>query len=433
VPANKWQEFSDLMKSRGVEASIIGKFTNSGKCQVDYNGQSIMDIELEFLHNGLPVRQLQTKKPSAEWSTVNGQGSTEMKNDNSVHRSPFTVHLLKLLCSLNHSSNEFISQQYDHEVQGISVIKPLQGRGRVNGDVAVLRPVLKSQKGVVLSYGLCPEYTDINAYDMAANAIDMAIRSAIATGADMDKIAILDNFCWCSSNEPERLYQLKESARACYDYAVAYGTPFISGKDSMFNDFKGYDAQGNAIKISALPTLLISAISVIDDHRKVVSIDLKVPGDLLYVLGNENAIQSPKVDAIKNLKLYRNLQNAINKGLVASSLSIGKGGLAIALTRQAMAAKLGVEIKYASDKLFSESSGRILVSINPTKKAGFEACFSEDQFVCIGSVQEDNIIIRELNNNIILDLPVDEALEAYRSRFANYLYQAKDANLAGVN
>ncbi len=423
VPASKWQEFNELMKSRDVEATVIGKFTNSGKCQVTYLGQTIMDIELEFLHDGLPKRQLETKKPSDDW----------FKKNNSVKRAvantDLQAQILNLLRSPNYSSQEFISQQYDHEVQGISVIKPLQGKGRVNGDVAVIRPVLKSKKGVILSYGLCPEYIS-DSYQMAANAIDAAIRSAIAAGADMDKIAILDNFCWCSATEAERLYQLKDSARACYDYAVAYGTPFISGKDSMFNDFKGYDVNANHIKISALPTLLISAISVIEDHRKVVSMDLKIPGDLLYVLGADT--NSLVVDAATNMRLYRNLQAAINKGLVASGLSIGKGGLAMALTRKTMAAKLGVEIKYENDQLFNEGSGRILVSVDPNKRAQFEACFNIAEFKQIGLVKGKNILIRD-NNNVILDLNIDEALQAYRSRFAGYLYNAKDESLVGIS
>ncbi len=423
VPHGKWQEFSELMKSRDVEATIIGKFTNSGKCEVAYKGQTIMDIELEFLHNGLPMRQLQTRKPSNHWLAVNNNYPATTQSIGATEK------LLSLLKEANHSSNEFISQQYDHEVQGISVIKPLQGRGRVNGDVAVIRPVLKSQKGVILSYGLCPEYVG-DSYQMAANAIDTAIRSVIATGGDMEKIAILDNFCWCSSNEPERLYQLKEAARACYDYAIAYGAPFISGKDSMFNDFKGYDADTNPIKISALPTLLISAISVIDDHRKVVSMDLKVPGDLLYVLGADT--DNLEVSATKNIQLYRNLQEAISKGLVASSLSIGRAGLAMAVTRKAMAGKLGVEIKYKSADLFTECPGRILVSIDPNKKAEFDSCFDASALREIGVIKGNNIVISE-DNNIILDLSVDEALEAYRSKFAGYLYKSKETKLAGVS
>ncbi len=450
VHPTKWEEFSRLMKSRDVEATIIGKFTDSGKAQVSYQGQTIMDIELEFLHNGLPGRQLETRKPSQEWLRANSQGTME----NVIARSrgaelneeglELNAKLLDLLRNPNYSSHEFISQQYDHEVQGNSVIKPLQGRGRVNGDVAVIRPRLKSNKGVVLSYGLYPEYID-DSYQMAANAIDMALRSAVAAGADIEKTAILDNFCWCSGNEPERLYQLKDAARACYDYAVAYGTPFISGKDSMFNDFKGYDASGKPIKISALPTLLISAISVIEDHRQVVSMDLKVEGDLIYLLGDdasENGViarsgeavtwRSPSVDAIKNLKLYKNLQSAISKGLIASSQSVSRGGLAIALTKKTMAGTMGVEIEYAGERLFTEVPGRILVSIDPTKKIAFEECFKENEFKCIGSVKGKAVVVYDKNKKV-LELSIDGALQAYRSKFASYLYQAENAALAGVS
>ena len=193
VPKEKWDEFSSLMKRRGVEATVIGEFTDSGKCVVDYEGKRVMDVEMDFLHNGLPPRPMKT--------TFTKQRHEE------PDFSPLenlTQSLHQMLGRQNIASFEFISQQYDHEVQGGSVIKPLQGRGRINGDATITKPVLDSMKGVVLSQGINPSYSDIDTYHMAAAAIDTAIRNAIAVGASLDRIALLDNFCWCSSNEPER-------------------------------------------------------------------------------------------------------------------------------------------------------------------------------------------------------------------------------------
>jgi len=208
-------------------------------------------------------------------------------------------------------------------VQAGSVMKPLVGKGRINSDATVIRPVLESRKAVVIAQGINPVYSRIDCYWMAAAAIDSAIRKAIAVGAKIDKLALLDNFCWCSSDEPERLGQLKDAAKGCYDFAKQFGTPFISGKDSMFNDFKGYNQKGKKVKISIDPTLLISSIGIIDDVNKVVSMDVKVKGDIVYVLGetldelggseyfcmlsdNGESIGSkvPKVDAKKNKKLF---------------------------------------------------------------------------------------------------------------------------------
>jgi phosphoribosylformylglycinamidine synthase len=275
VPKEKWKEFSNLMKRRGVEATVVGEFTNSGKCIVEYQGQKVMDVDMDFLHDGMPPRPMKTtyKRLVNEEPFI-----PELEN--------LTSTLLSMLERLNIAGFEFISQQYDHEVQGGSVIKPLQGKGRINGDATITRPLLNSKKGVVISQGINPAYSDIDTYHMAACAIDTAVRNAIAVGANLEKLALMDNFCWCSSDEPERLGQLKSAVKACYDYSIAFGTPFISGKDSMFNDFKGFDAEGNPIKISVPPTLLVSSIGVMENSEKAISLEAKFEGDLVYVIGD---------------------------------------------------------------------------------------------------------------------------------------------------
>jgi len=405
VPKSKWSKFAKLMKDRGVEATIIGKFTNTGKCVVEYKGRKILDLSMEFLHNGLPKNQLTTTPYIHTYSDpILPKGFSRTKV------------LEELLATKNISGFSFISEQYDHEVQASSVLKPLSGRGRINTDAQVFRPVLKSEKGVVLSSGVCPSYSDINTYHMASCALDTAVRNAVACGAKMSHLAIMDNFCWCSSNDKERLAELVDAVRACYDNAISYGTPFISGKDSMFNDFKGYNENGDKVVISVPPTLLISAISVMPDLYKTVSPEFKNNGDIIYLLGetddelgaseyykmlakkeNNNAIGNnvPKVILEKNLKTYLVLEKVIEKELIASSLSVTFGGLGIALAKASIGGMLGCRVSVkdlpgnvtsVDAKLFSESQGRILASVSPKNTASFEKIMQDIAFVKLGKV-----------------------------------------------
>jgi phosphoribosylformylglycinamidine synthase len=227
-----------------------------------------MELDMDFMHHGNPIRSQKSKNVPARLSTP--KPILFKKYDNKIE----TV-LIDLLQLGNIGSTEFISSQYDHEVQGVSVTKPLHGKGRVNASASVSRPSTSTQKGIVLSQGLCPTYSDLDTYHMAASAIDQAIRNTVAIGGNPDYLALLDNFCWCSSFEPQRLYELKKAAQACYDYATQFGTPFISGKDSMFNDFKGFDAKGNPVAISVPPTLLVSSISVVEQVEHAVTLDFK--------------------------------------------------------------------------------------------------------------------------------------------------------------
>jgi len=441
VPKNKWSEFSELMRRRDVAAIVIGEFNDSGKCAVEYEGETVMDIDMKFLHDGLPQRPMMTeyvRKTHEEPDFLALEDLTE------------SLHFM--LARKNIASFEFISMQYDHEVQGGSILKPLQGRGRINGDATVIRPVLNSRRAVVLSQGINPSYGDIDTYHMAACSIDTAIRNAVCAGASLKHLALLDNFCWCSSNEAERLGQLKEAARACYDYAVAFGTPFISGKDSMFNDFKGYDEKGNPIKISVPPTLLVSSLGVIEDSTKVVSLDAKVEGDVVYVLGETSdhlggseyfavvgknlrrkeyiGNNVPKVDAEKNKRLYFALSQCIEEGLVASAQSVHRGGLAVALTKTAMGGLLGMNISLRSlpgdftrddFALYSESQGRIVVTVDPRYAERFERIMEGNVSARIGTVRGDNLFVVEgKNGREIIRTDLDKMLESYKGTFRGY-------------
>ena len=441
VPPEKWERFRELMERRGVEATVIGEFTNSGKCVVDYNQQRVMDVEMEFLHHGLPPRPLK----STYTKVVHEEPTLQPLED-------LTQVFHEMLGRLNIASFAFIAQQYDHEVQGGSVIKPLQGRGRVNGDATVTRPLLDSQKGVVISQAMNPSYSDIDTYHMAASAIDTAIRNAIAIGVDLEHLALLDNFCWCSPDDPERLGQLKEAARACHDYAIAFGTPWISGKDSMHNDFKGFDKDGKPVKISVPPTLLVSSLGVIDNVRNAVSLDAKVEGDLVYVLGRTdqelggseyfalvgeqergkryigNAV--PQVDAQRNKTLYSALTQCIHEGLVASAQSVHRGGLAVALAKTALGGRLGMDVsleqlpgQVARDDvaLFSESQGRLVVTVAPQYQTQFEQRMQGNTFAAIGKVTGSDVFrVRGITGRTIVDANITTMVPAYTETFRGF-------------
>ncbi len=434
VPKSKWRKFEKLLKSRGVEAWVIGEFNKSGKCVVKYKGKTVMDLDLEFLHNGLPKRQ--------QLTTYNLQLTEE---PNIPVPKDLTKTFLGMLDRLNITSYDFISTQYDHTVQGTAVTYPVQGKGRVNSEAHVVKPVYESDKGLVLSQGMYPSYSEIDPYNMAASSIDTAVKNAIVAGADPGKIALLDNFCWCSSNEPKRLGQLINACRAVYDVAVAYGTPYISGKDSMFNDFKGYDEKGKEIKISIPPTLLISSIGITENVMDAVTIDFKMEGDLIYVLGETfdeaggseyfkslGALgnTTPKVDTTKNLKLYKAYAKALKQGLIVSGIGINIGGLGVALAKSALAGDVGVDInlkdlpgKVSREDLalYSQSQGRILVSINPKNKSKFEQTLKGNALSEIGKVTKGGQIkIKGLKGNLIVDTKVDEALRNYKRRFKDW-------------
>jgi len=251
----------------------------------------------------------------------------------------------------------------------------------------------------------------------------------VAVGANPDRIAILDNFCWCDSKNPKRLGQLKQSTQAAYDFAVAFGTPFISGKDSMFNDFFGYDAEGKELKISVPPTLLISSISVIDDVNKVISTDLKFEGDLIYVLGDLETKygEVPKVDAKKNLKLYRNFYNCVKKQLLASAVSVEHGGLLVALAKSSMSGLLGIDIdlspisktKMVEDILLAESQGCLLVSVDPKKKMEFERLMGINKTL-VGKVSQDLNLKVKNGKRRLINVSIKKLLKAYKSTFKNF-------------
>ncbi len=419
VPPQNVKKLLELFAKRGVEAWDVGEFTDTGRAQATWMGELVMDMTMDFLHDGIPETPLKT--------TFTRGGDAEPN----LQEPDYKEALLTMLARPNIASKEFVAYQYDYNVQGSAVLGPLQGKGRVYAEASVSRPVLGNPRGVVLSQGLAPLYSDIDTYHMATASVDIAVRNAVAAGCPVDHLAILDNFCWCSSEEAERLGQLKRACEAIYDLAVLYGTPFISGKDSMFNDFKGYDANDKPVKISIPPTLLVSGIGVMQDVANAISLDAKQSGDLVYILGatrnelgaseyyamhNKLGSNVPETDGKTNLDLYRKLNKA---PLPASSIAITHGGLGVALAKTCIGGQLGMNITLPDDlrgdvMLFSESTGRILVTIAPQDKAAFEQAMGS-YAIQIGTVTDSPTLT--INKTAIA---LDDIVHAYKNTLKDY-------------
>ncbi|MDD5169815.1 MAG: AIR synthase-related protein, partial [Syntrophales bacterium] len=437
VDPQKIDEFLKLARKMDVEATVLGTYTDSGMFHIFYGDETVAYLRMDFLHNGLPQMKL-----NARWSSP--------RHAEPVVPAPVDMGdaLKKMLARLNICSKESVVRRYDHEVQGGSVVKPLTGIANDGpSDAAVIRPLLDSFEGIVVANGICPRYSDIDTYAMAACAIDEAIRNTIAVGGNLDHLAGLDNFCWCdpvqSEKTPDGEYKLAQLVRAnmaLYDYAVAYGVPCISGKDSMKNDYSIGDT-----KISIPPTLLFSTIGKIADVRKAVTMDAKKAGDLVYILGKtkrelggsewyalQDAVgnQVPQVDAKTAKTLYAALSKAIGSGLVASCHDCSDGGLGIALAEVAFAGGLGVNIGLArvpaeeldrdDEILFSESQSRFVVTVSPEKREAFEAALAGCVMGQIGTVTLQPILaIDGLAGNRIIEESIGD-LKAVWQRPLNF-------------
>ncbi|KJV84447.1 AIR synthase related, N-terminal domain protein [Anaplasma phagocytophilum str. ApWI1] len=434
VSPEQYPALEELMLKHDVEIRVIGEFNNTGKAVVRHNGTVIMDIDTDFLHNGNPALTLHTEKwqPAYIHTTV-------------THDVSIEDDLLNMMGRKNICSREFLVSQYDHEVQGSSAIKPLQGKGRICGDAVVLRPVLSSTRGVVKAQGFGCVYAEIDPYNMAACAIDTAIRNHISVGGNIEHMALIDNFCWCDATNPKRLWQLKQAAKACYDYATAFGTPFISGKDSMFNDFHGYDGSGTSIHISALPSLLVSTLGIIEDVSNAITQHVKGPS-LIYVLGttynelgmseyqlysgmgNENV---PSVNAENAMLLYKRFHQASMRKVIASAIAPGLGGLATSLIKSLIGGHMGAEIDlsavitsdvpqndmWAKTVLFSESQSRIIATVSVENQHEFESLFADVPYALIGRVIPEYVLKISGITTISLEL-----LERKYKEFSNSRY-----------
>jgi phosphoribosylformylglycinamidine synthase II len=415
-----------------VEAVVIGRFDDSGRLVVRDGGEVVGDLDLHFLHKGTPrpVRRAQWRAPE-----LADPGCPAAADPGQV--------LLELLAHPNLCSREWILRQYDHEVQGRSVLKALVGaRADGPGDAAVLQPLPHSRRGLALACGANPLQGQLDPYAMAAAAIDEALRNVVAVGADPERTAILDNFSWGNCNLPDRLGALVLAARACYDTAVAYRTPFVSGKDSLNNEYRVGEQT-----LSIPPTLLITALAPVPDVSRAVSMDLKRAGNCLYLLGTTRAELGgshhhellglrggtvPRPDLGQAPGLLRALHAALAAGLGRACHDLSEGGLAVAAAEMAFAGDLGLELDLSpvwpqdlpagydplATLLFSESCTRFLVEVAPTRAAEFERALAGQPAVRLGTVTEDRRLrLLGRGGAVHLDLELDRLRSAHGGGF----------------
>ena len=440
--------FFELSRKHAVESTVIGHYTDTGKLHISYSGKTCAYVDLDLLESGFPQWEFE-----AEWISPEQRGLYEP-----VLKAPqdYTTLLKDLLSRPNICSTEWITRQYDHEVQGTSVIKPLVGIDRdVDSDAAVIRPVLDSDKGLAFAQALLPAYSAIDAFHMTACSIDEAVRRLIAVGADLDHIGGVDNFCWPSIqydpiHNPDGKFkaaQLVRSCRALRDLCLSYEIPLLSGKDSMYVDGNLAGRFGETHKVSALETLQFSAISVIEDINRCVSMDAKIPGDLLYVVGTTRnelggseyyehlgyiGCNVPQVRPDDFIPLYQKMRQAVNHELVASAHGIYRGGLAVHLAMVAMGGNLGLKVDLAqvpADQaerddllLFSESAGRFIVTVDPAHREAFEDIFKGCGCANVGTVTElPELIVQGLEQKTILAVPLEDLKTAWKKTFGDLI------------
>ncbi len=434
VPEKKLQKLKEICEKEETGISVIGKFTTTKKLVVKHNGKIAAELGMDFLHNGLP-----RQKRKAVYRERKNSQQHDLFKKKVNQKTSYNEILKRLLAMPSIASKEWVIRQYDHEVQANTIVKPLTGTENDGpSDASVVRPVFGSRKAVAVANGINPRYGAISPYWMAAAAIDEALRNIVATGGSLSKTAILDNFCWANTDEEERLGTLVMAAKACRDFAVAYGTPFISGKDSLHNE-----VIVGGRKIPILDTLLISAISVIDYIENITTMDLKKEGSSIYVIGgtkNEmggshyseligSGIEEgnvPVIDAAKSTAVFAAVEESIRKKTVLACHDMSEGGLAVALAEMCFSGGIGAEVELRSvphngsdvnDEvvLFSESQTRFIAEVEKGKEAMFEGAMRQSgcSYGMVGKTKGKRLVIRGSTGKII-DADVKELKYAWQ-------------------
>lgn len=418
VKEDKVEEVLEIFRNEDVEATVIGRLTDDEKLRIKYHCETVADLDMHFLFNPPKVRR------TAEWKR---SSLTEPLIED---QEDWTKVLLEVLSAPNVTSKESVVRTYDHEVKGNTVLKPFCGRYNGPSDAAVIKPIDDSWRGLVISCGMNPEYGKIDPYWMTASAIDEALRNNTAVGGR--RIAMLDNFVWGSPEKRDRLGSLLRACQACYDFAKGFNVPFISGKDSLYNE----SPLG-----PVTPTLLITAVGILPDVRRMVSMDLKEPGNLIYLVGETYpelggselyklkgyiGRSVPKVRVKQAKKTMNSIVKAIDLGLVKACHDLSEGGLAVAASEMAFSGGYGIDIYLADvprsrdvkrnyQALFSESNSRFLVEVPLKLKENFENLMKNCVFSLIGRVKKNkDLCIYGLEGDKVVQVGLSELSEAWR-------------------
>jgi phosphoribosylformylglycinamidine synthase len=429
------ETFEALATLHEVEATAVATFTSTGMFHVRYNESTVAYLPIEFLHEGVPQLELES-----EWNPpVQEPFVPSMDEDH-------TDLLERMLQRPNIASKETWVRQYDHEVIAQTAIKPFVGVERDGpGDAGVIAPIHGDPHGLVISCGIAPRYSDIDAGAMAAASIDEAVRNAVCVGLDVDKMAGLDNFCWPDPIEsvktPDGRFKLAQLVRANRELervCRAYRLPCVSGKDSMKNDYGTGEH-----KISIPPTLLFSLFGDHPDVRKSATSDFKFAGDKIYLVGTSKQelgaselaymlVENGRAAGIggqvpqlphpeQNLATYRALSNSIREGWVRTAHDCSEGGLAIALAEMCIGGRIGatVDIDGSGEgdvwgRLWGESLGRFVVAVSPQHEAAFLAAMKGHTTTVLGEVVNDNVLTITDGDDALVSMDVDNMATVWK-------------------
>jgi phosphoribosylformylglycinamidine synthase len=453
VPPERLEALLALFAAEGVEATPIGRFTGDGRLRIFHGDLEVADLDLGFVHRGLPriEREARWEPPAAAPAPAAAAPAGRHGGERTAADD-----ILAILASWNVCSKEAVIRQYDHEVQGTSALKPLVGAREAGpGDAAVLAPVRGSRRGVAIGCGMNPRLGEIDPFRMAQAAVDEALRNVVATGADPDRAALLDNFAWGDAQIPDRLGSLVLAAEGAARAARALGTPFVSGKDSLNNEYRAADGRRLAIP----PTLLISCLAIHPDVARAVTMDAKRPGSRIYLVGRTRAElggshlhlvrglaggEVPGTDLALARRTFRALHAAIHAGLVLACHDVAEGGVAVAAAEMALAGEVGIDLDVAAFAgspgaaeaaaageealLFSESCSRFLVEVAPERAPLFEAALADIPCAPIGRTTSRPrlaVLGREGTRP-----PLEVPLEALAASFRGPLARALDVLVA---
>ncbi|MBD3264349.1 MAG: phosphoribosylformylglycinamidine synthase, partial [Candidatus Omnitrophica bacterium] len=428
---NNLDKLKKIFEEEGVDLTVVGRVEDDRKLILNYKNHCVCELDMDFIFENLPREERE-----ACW-VVREEKLNRLREKDNYGRD-----LTALLKRPNIACKDWILREYDHEVQGGSVVKSISGIENVAvNDSAVIRPKLSSDKCVAVGMGINPFYSDIDPYWMSALAIDEALRNLVCVGGDLKNTYMLDNFSWGSPLEPRTLGGLVRAAKACYDFAVYFGVPFISGKDSLYNE---YMVGGKHISVPG--TLLISAFSVIDDWQKTLTASFKQPANLIYLVGSTAAHLGaseyfrylgfeegmvPRVDKSSAKSIFIELSRTINRGLVESCHDLSEGGLGVSLAEMCIGSGLGAsvflsEVPLTEDMLegeilFSESPTRFLVEVEKKNKEEFEKAMHGLPLGLIGCVaEEENVSIFNRHNKEIVKESVGVLKKAWLSAFSEF-------------
>lgn len=431
VPESRLPQLTELCALYDVELTDIGHFTQTGRLVVRASRRVVLNLANEFLHDGIPQRQLEAKLPTFDHDCGEAQAIVFEEFDAADA-------LLSLLRHPNIASKAPIIRIYDHEVQGGTLIKPLTGAENDGPSDAVLLKPSGTPGGtaLVLGAGINPEYGKRNPYRMAWSVVDEAVRNAVAVGADPDRIALLDNFCWGDPLKAETLGELVECVRGCHDAAIYYQTPFVSGKDSLNNEYLGKDGQRHAIP----PTLLISSLGVIDSYDHAVTLDLKQAGSYIYLVGPHAPhlegshlvlIKKAPLDGVGSIPfvseqtklVYQQVYLAMRNFEIRACHDLSEGGLAVAAAEMCIAGRLGMHVEIDPERgpdsiapyLFGETNGCFLVEVAPEHRHRFETRFADLPVCRLGQVTQEPVLTIMYQNDAVLRLPVEDLRAAWQA------------------